>query len=85
MENPAWPRAKGQAPEEPCRQETVVQALICRQRLRLRCEIGAQTKGLSPQRLVPKEHLQGKDVDVQGCDKEYNYIGGDGKHSVLLR
>ncbi len=76
--------AKGKAPEQPRRQETVVKALVCRQRLRLRCGIGAQTKGLSPQRLVPKEHLQGKDVDVQGCDKKYNDIG-DGKHSVLLR
>src|SRR5690606_10381266 len=72
--------SKRQPPQEAGSQKAVVEPLIGRQDLRGARKFRVQTEGFQAARLVPPQHFQKHDVDV---DKRYDTRQDNGDHATL--
>jgi len=76
--------ADDQGPGDACSEEAVVKALVGRQYLGGLGEVGAEAERLHAPRLVPEEHLQYQDVDMDDADHKGQGDSNDVHGASLL-
>ena len=70
----------GEAPEQAGGEKAVVEALVHRQRLGRRGLVRRHAEGAPAERLVPEEHLEHQEPEVQRRDQDHRDVRGDREH-----
>src|SRR5581483_2874712 len=77
-------RAEAQSPDEPRREEAVVEPLVRRKRLRRLRKVEGQPEDSHPERLIPEKHFEDEKINVQQRHEPDGDMGKGG-HAERIR